>query len=90
MHSISLFLYLSWAHAEPVGQSETGASEGRIPGCYRAYDDSYHSQSDADAAHGLGAYVVDGRRLTSGQHFCETCVESAGDLVESASGQPPI
>ena len=74
---------------EPVGQRQTCGTECGIAGSDGADDDADHSQRDADAAHGLGADVVDGSRLTFGQSSGQTGVQTAGDLVQGAAGCSP-
>ena len=70
-------------NVEPVGQHQTGRTEGRIAGGDGAGNDAQHSQRDAHAAHGLGANVVHGGGAAAahGQQV------SAG--VDGAAGSSP-
>ena len=74
---------------EPVGQRQTCGTERGIARGDGADHDADHSQRDADAAHGLGADVVDGGRLAFGQRSSQTGVQAAGDLVQGAAGCGP-
>ena len=76
-------------HLEPVGQSQTGAAECGIARGDGAGDDAQHSQDHADAAHGLGADIVDGGGLTVGQRSLQTGAQTVGDFVDGAAGSGP-
>ena len=52
---------------EPVGQDQTGRTESGIAGGDGAGDHAQHGQSDADAAHGLGADVINSGRTAAAQ-----------------------
>ena len=73
----------------PVSQGQTGGTEGGVAGGDGADHHADHSQGDADAAHGLGAHVIDGGGLALSQHLGQSGVQAVGNSVDGAAGSGP-
>ena len=74
---------------EPVGQGQTSGTERGIAGGDGADDNADHCQSNANAAHGLGADIINSLGLAHGQCFGQTGVQAAGHLVQAAASSGP-
>ena len=68
---------------QPVGQGQTGGTEGCVTGGDGAGNDAQHGQHQTHRAHGFGADVIDGRGAAA-THF-----QQLGALIDGAAGSGP-